>query len=589
MSGGGFAAGFALAATACAALAIVALYLRHRRGQRRVVPSLVVWHRLGGTASGARARLRWWISLTAALAVCALVGAAVAPGLRDATPADERMLVIDTSVTMHARTSTGEPRVTRAIRLATQSLRELPAGARVQLADTTGQLPPRGWLAREDALAALEHFAPVPVARSAVWPADVANGRAMLFTDGVSPLAHDAAVQVVSAFEPADNAGIVSFEMRTTPAAPDRREAVLRVANGSLRVREIDVTLESGSHRSARRLSVPAGATVAEDFDVSGFGEGVLTARIAMPDDALAADDFAFAHLPSATALSVLLVTRGRPDLRIALALLPGVSVRETDPAGYEREGPGDASVVVLDAFEPRVPPAVPVLAFGSPRLAAGGTWVWPGRPEGVSGRHALVTALAWGDVRVDRTPRWSAGDDALVRGSLAHDVTLIGETAATPARIDVAFRLEDSNLSGQGRFPAFLSAALERLAAARTPTVSRPGTVVVEGDGPESVRRVDSGADVALFRTTAGLAFVAQGPGVFMLEGGGGHRTVVVAPPAVPATFVNATALPPGGVPPTRRAVARTGFEPWRALCLGGAAVLLLLEAFAFARRRTE
>ena len=592
MNGSGASAGLALAAAACAALAIVALYLRHRRGRRQVVPSLVVWHRLAGTAVGARVRYRWWLSLAVALAVCALVGAAVAPGMRDATPAEDRTFVIDTSVSMHTRTSTGETRVTRAIRLAAQAVRELPGEAQVRIADTTGQLPPRGWLAREEALSALEAFGPMPVARPATWPVVSASERAVLFTDGVAPLTHDATVHVASVFEPADNAGIVSFETRTVStlsAAPERREAVLRVANGSLRLREVDVVLEAGAHRSARRISVPAGATVAEDFDLSGFGEGVVAARIAMPGDALPADDRAFAHLPSSTARVVLLVTRGRQDLRTALALLPGVSVRETDPAGYERTGAGDASAVVLDAFEPQVPPPVPVLAFGSPRLSAGDAWIRPGRPEGVPGRNALVSALAWGDVRIDRTPRWNARDAALVRASLARDVALIGETAATPRRIDVAFRLEDSNLLAQGRFPAFLAAALDWLTAATSPTVSRPGTVVIDGDGPVHVRHGDSGADVASFRTPSGPAFVAQAPGVFTVERGGARRTLVVVPSAMPTTFVNATTLAAGRVPPMRGAFTPASIEPWRALCLGGAAALLLLEAFAFARRRTE
>lgn len=589
MNGNGSTAGLALAGAACAALAIVALYLRHRRGRHQVVPSLVVWRRLAGTARGAHVRTRWWVSLAVALAVCALVGAAVAPGMRDATPAEDRTFVIDTSMSMHTRTSTGEPRVARAIRLAMEAMRELPAGARVRVADTTGQLPPRGWMSPEEALPALEAFVPRPVARPAVWPAGSTSERAMLFTDGVAPLNHDATVHVASVFEPADNAGIVSFETRTLSAAPGRRQAVLRVANGSLRAREVDVVLEAGAHRSTRRISVPAGATVAEDFDLSGFGEGVVTARVAMSGDALPADDRAFANLPSSTARAVLLVTRGRPDLRTALALLPGVSVRETDPAGYARTGPGDASAVVLDAFEPQVPPPVPVLAFGSPRLSAGGASIRPGRPEGVPGRSALVSALVWGDVRIDRTPRWNARDAALVRASLARDVALIGETAATPRRIDVAFRLEDSNLLAQGRFPAFLAAALDWLTAATSPTVSLPGTVVIDGDGPVHVRHGDSGADVASFRTPSGPAFVAQAPGVFTVERDGARRTLVVVPSAMPTTFVNATTLAVGGAPPMRDAFTPTSIEPWRALCLGGAAALLLLEAFAFARRRTE
>jgi len=581
-------AGIAFAAAVLAALAILASYLRSRRGSRHVVSSLVVWHRLAHAAAGTRARARWWRSLATALAVCGLVGAAVSPVGDGATPADDRTLVIDTSLSMHTRTATGETRVARAIRAAAEAIRDRPAGARSRLLDTTGQMPPRGWLTRDDALRTLADFAPVPVDRGANWPVGAGRERALYFTDGVGPQAPDAAVAVLSVFEPADNAGIVSFETVADPVTPSHREAALTLANGSPRAREVEVVLEAGTRRLNRRVRVPAESTHSERFDVSDLPGGVIAARIATAGDALAADDRAFAFLPDAAAREVLIVTSGRPELRMALALLPGVVVRETDPAAFERDGPGGASVVVLDGYEPEVAPAVPVLAFGSPRLAAEVAPMRPGRPEGVRGEDPIVTALAWGDVRVDIAPNWNAGAATLVRAARDERLTLVAETAASPPRVDVAFRLDDSNLAQQGRFPALLAAALTRLEAGTRAATHPTGVVVVGGAGSSRVHDTATGAEVSLFETHRGSAFIADGPGAYLAERAGARAPLIVMPQSSSAAFVNRTILSPGAPPRPAGAFALPS-DAWRAGCLALAVVVLVIEAVAFARGRTE
>jgi hypothetical protein len=93
---------------AAAAAAAAALFAIRPRPPRRVISSLLVWHRVLGDRP-ARSwwdRLRWLASLVLTVLIAALLAAAVAqPVPGSARAADRVLIVLDSSWTMRARTA----------------------------------------------------------------------------------------------------------------------------------------------------------------------------------------------------------------------------------------------------------------------------------------------------------------------------------------------------------------------------------------------------------------------------------------------------------------------------------------------------
>lgn len=594
---------FSPSATALAGFAgvvcfgIVALYLFGRRGRRLTVPSLVIWQRLGDTSPAARWRVRWWASLALALVAGTLTLAAMIPSTLFApVPTEDWLLIIDTTASMHARTADGRSRVEHAKALAAQRLGGAPPGTRAMLVDTTSQYRRRAWEPARTVLADIDGFVSRPLARRGSMPVPPPSAlprRTILFTDGVAPLAPGIDVERVGVFQPSDNVGVLSLAVRSPPGEPARAEAVLRIVNGSAVMKTIDVSIGAGGTRLTRRIVAAAEAERAESFDVSSLPSGPIEAVVSAEGDAFSFDDRAYAVLPEREPLPVMLVTASGTRLETALRLLPGITLRVVDPARFEREGPGDAALLVLDAVGTAPDARVPSIVFGG--SADGGAPVTdlPGPVAVLRPREAIASGVAWGDVHVTRGRATRAGPGTIVAAAHDRSIELVGFAAATsntPARLDIRFRLEDSNLATQGRFPAFLGAAIERFDLRPGPALHAPGLVTLGAD-PSSVVRHADGIAVPVIATDEGFAFHAETAGIYTLDDSGGRRHVVVSHAEAAISLINRSPFAPMAVRDDviapRANPADTG--AWQTVCLLLAIGLLVVEAIAFTRRHTE
>src|SRR5918911_1185769 len=113
------------------------------------------------------------------------------------------------------------------------------------------------------------------------------------------------------------------------------------------------VALAPGSSTVIARTRLP-GAVVA------------MRAHLIGGDD-LAADDRAWAVVPTPAPRRVLLVTPGNPFLPLALSLVPGVHVDTVTPDLYTSARARGADLVVFDTWLPSRLPAAAVLAVGPP------------------------------------------------------------------------------------------------------------------------------------------------------------------------------------------------------------------------------
>ncbi len=148
------------------------------------------------------------------------------------------------------------------------------------------------------------------------------------------------------------NAGIVAVDCRRNPAGDRKLEMLVSVRNYTRAVRRSTVTIsDSGNVIDAHEVSLPAGAEVADVFELP---EPAAVSRLEVrldPDDDLAADNRAYAVVAPFKPLKVLLVTEGNPYLEAALKVDPSVDLSRVKLAGFP--GPAGYDAVVFDGAAP--------------------------------------------------------------------------------------------------------------------------------------------------------------------------------------------------------------------------------------------
>jgi hypothetical protein len=191
-----------------------------------------------------------------------------------------------------------------------------------------------------------------------------------------------------------------------------------------------------------------------------------LNARLG---DDLADDDTAYAILPAAGGVRVLLVSAGDPPLEKVLGLLPGVEVDEASPSSYAGFGAVSGyDVYVLDGVDPIAGRPIP-----------GGAFIWGGAdPQFTTagGGDTSVPVVDWD--RSQPVMRFDDLSDTLLRapawGSVGAWSPLIedsqGIVAAaiengTQRQVRVSFTPQSSGFSTQAAFPIFVSNAITWLA----------------------------------------------------------------------------------------------------------------------------
>lgn len=588
-----FAPQAAWALLAAVATVIVALYLLRPRPRRMVVASTLIWRKLGAARRWQSERGRWWLSLLLSL----VIGLGIALAMtRPEVPrlggeARNLVLLLDDAPSMGARTADGRTRWERAAASARRLVLEAAPGSEFLVLDTMGRGGASGFVGRNAANAAIDALLPAlsGTARLPPLPETPDPHRVVVFvTDGVNPLPVGPSVRVESVFESADNAAITAFQTRPMPGDPTRYQALVQVFNASAADKRVELHLDGLGFSSNRELQVAAGETVHAAIDVSRFAAGVLRARVVTPGDAFAPDDFAYAVVPVHSSRTVLLVTAGNPRLEESLRLLPGVRLTVQRPSEYRASRAYDACV--FDRFAPRQAPEVGSLFF-HPR----GTRRDAVRPVITrwNADHPLGAGLPWQDVRVERAALMRPPADAatavpIVLAKSSEEGVLVSATTKFPRRVDVAFRLDDSNLALQGGFPVFLGLALDWIAP-KSDVLERPvGTVEVAS--PAARVLTQAGVEIKTIATESGAVFESEAPDVFTVSSPEGEYQIVTVRQDLAFSDINRSPFARGAAPHEAdgtRAPARWPID-LSALLLALVAVLLPVEWIGYCRRAT-
>jgi hypothetical protein len=564
---------------------IAALFFIKPRHPRVLVGSLVLWQRVleEHRPDSLLERLRRLLSLLLALAIALSVAFALGqPVARGAGDGPERLTaVLDTSVSMLARTADGRTRWEHAIEEARRRIADAGATARFTLVETSGGMPPVRAESRAEALEALDDFT---VGRGAGRvPALDTTERVVVFTDGVSVADAPRGVELVSVFEPAVNVGVTAFEVRAIPARSLSHEVFVEVTNASLEPVDTTVSIDVGDRRALREaLALRAGATHRRSVQLPPGIGGVLRAYLTTAGDGFPLDDEAFAYVTERPRLRVGLVSPGSPALEAVLEAAPRVELTRLAPQDYA--GREDLDAYVFDRIAPAEAPARPSLLVAPPARP------WLGQPESTltaatitstDASHPLLDHVNLHDVHIDRA-RTLAGEgwSPLARAGTAPVIA----TRETPLRVVViGFALDESDLPMQVAFPMLVANAVSWLSADDLVSGQPLGPTRVPWE--QVTVTTHDGRDVPTRGILHGRVFDASAPGIYVARAGALTRRIAANLASASLSSVNDSSLPPR--PPASSLVAGLVADYWKWL-LAGALLLAALEWWTYHRRVT-
>ncbi len=394
----------ALAALA-AAPPLVLLYFLKLKRQEIEISSTLLWRqavedlRVNSPFQKLRNNLLLWLQL----AIIALAALALAEptGTRVASDIDNSIvLLIDSSASMSSVEQDGRSRLAIAREDALQIVGSMTANDRAMVIALADRAAVRATFTsnKETLREAIRSITPtdsagslaeavrlaeahvVPLGEDEGATADAPLADFLLFTDGRLADLSDVAIrrgrlQVIPIGATDDNVGIVAIDARRHHERPEHVTVLGRVRNFSSKPVETDISLwVNGVMEGVRPLSMPplgeADQLAAmetpwmaeEDNEAAVAFEFVAPAEVEVElrlhrQDALAADNRAFAVVPPPRALQVLLVTPGNRYLRDLVEAMPIGTLDVWTPAEYEQaedarlveEGRSRYDVIILD------------------------------------------------------------------------------------------------------------------------------------------------------------------------------------------------------------------------------------------------
>jgi hypothetical protein len=602
-----------LALAALAALPIiVALHLLRPRPRRVSVASTWLWrealrerHRGLGLERLLRDLSLVLLLLFALVAALALAGPS---WLVPAGEAGDTVLVLDVSASMQARDG-ATTRFQRARAEARAVIDALAPGARLLIMSSARQ--PRLLSALESDREALRR------ALDAIEPTDEAGrprealelalallrsseqGRVLFVTDGAfdpEQVPRSPRVTLVPVGGPARNVAVTRFAVRALPGEAGAFEALVGLRSDLPEALEVPLTLRlDGREPLTRRVRLAPGAVRTVVLPLQGLTGGRVRASVAV-DDALAADDAAFAVLPAPQRRRVLLVGSGGFYLERALTALPDVDLVRR--AQLPDEGLARAArrhdVVVLDRVAaPALPPGNWLLVDSVPPglpFSAAGTVSSPAITG--QGPSALLAGVDLAAVRVAASRRVirSPGVPGLQRLFWSPDTDLALAWIGGPRRVVwLGFDPAQSTFPLQAAFPLFVARAVDWL--------SPPGSAAGGGGAPlpagEAVRipAPEGGADLVMrLPSGEGRTHRLEGEGLrfedtsragiyaYTVNGIARHFAVNLTDPQESDLSARGLRAGTGAKAPAVGATARTPRPLWPPLATA-ALVLLLLE----------
>ena len=612
MTFGAMAAWQAWLLLAAAGAIAAGVFLIKLRPPRTIVPSLLLWQRVLDVSRELTLweRIRRAVSLAATVLIAVALALAVTRPGRSGGGAEvtrgRLLIVLDSSVSMQARTPTGETRWERAVaearRLATGA-----SGGETALATTADGLvegPTTDLTLIETALDRLE---PGSSDRGA-WPRLAGATAVHFITDGAAPRALDNATIVHSVFEPAPNVAITAFEVRPSLSSESAGDAYLELANYAPAAQKLRLRLTRGSASIFdSEFDVGPSEMLRQVVPIARGGDPALRARVDARDNALDADDAAVVWVDRAQPLGITVVGSNTAWLKEALSRDPDVRATFIEPSAWSDEKARTTAedALIYDRWAPPAPPARPALLFApppsTPWLLAGGATEAAARtlrPSDdevkprweVPGDHRVVEGVDPFTLTIDRARTYSAPSLVPVARS-TRGTPLVSVSESPQSRLVlVAFGAGESNLASAPAFPVLIGNALEWL----TRPYSRPGSGHAAGGSHRpglmsfetSVARVGGpdGGEVPLARIGDSATAMLRAPGLYTIEGGGARSRV-----AVNVGDPQLSNLMRG--PASTRALTVTAGgsgRPWWVYCVLAAFVLVFAEWWTWQRRIT-
>ena len=562
--------------------AAVWLFFLKVRPPRVGVPSLLLWQRVldDRREQTLWERIRRAVSLAVTIIVAGLLALAVTrPGPRVGASSRGRLLiVVDSSWSMLARTSTGETRWDRAKRQA-RALAASAGGDDIALATTAGGLVegPTADVALIET--AIDQIVPLGGEHDA-WPRVAGTDAVHFITDGAVNRGVDAGVVIHSVYESAPNVAVVAFEVRPATTATDAAQAYLELANYDSQSQTVRYTLTRGTAVVLdTSVDLAAGVVGRQIVPLPAQGDPRLRIRVNAPRNSLRIDDEAVAWMNGTETLDVAVVSESPGPLALLLRADPAISPTFLTPGSYR---PGKDDVVIFDRWLPAAPPSRPALVIAPPAAPWIGT---PMPPEAAPrwttvGPHPILAGLDPLTVDIKRA---HAYDGPLT--PIAHSgrgTPLVSVLDAPDRRaVVLGFTFADSNLAFSRAFPILIGNALEWLArpvfGAR-----KPGPVAL----PSSTTKVTSatGASAPIVRAGDRVIATLAEPGLYLVEAAGSRGVVTVNVGDPEISNLMRTHLPPSVATAAPAGAGRS----WWVHAVAAAFLLALVEWWTWQRRIT-
>lgn len=576
---GWLVAGLAAGAVA-AASAIFFMKVRH---PRVLVPSLLLWRRVLDEDRDVSfwEKVRKAVSYAIAVLVPLLIVLALGRPERAGAGgvAGPLTIVIDSSLSMLAERPDGRTRW----EAATARALALAGDDEVTILTTADGIVGGPTSDRETLRQALEDVAP---SEPGPFPANVGlqNGQTIFITDGVARYDVPADVRVESVFSAADNAAITAFDIRRDFRNAGRYEAYVEIANYAEAPRAVTLIVDVGSRRIyEQQVQLAADEIVRQSLPFEAGDGGVVRARLDGADDALAADDEAFAWVASARPDAVTLVTRRNPPLEELLAIDAAVTVTRIEPEQYRESGDG---LVIFDRWAPQSAPRRPAILLAPPPVpwlglagAAERNATW----SRADATHTAVRGIDGRTLRIDEAGDYALeGWTPLAFSGNGTPLVAVRESGGVSYAL-VTFDLTRGNIANDPAFPVLVGDLLAWFEGEAPVRVVAPGAVRLPSDVSELRRHGARAGSIGLRRLGDVTIADLREPGVYVAERPAGQLAIAVNAGTRAWSNVRATSLASGDVDAAPRATS--GLWMW---LVAFALVVFAAEFYTWNRRIT-
>ena len=604
---------------------IVLLYLLKLKRRALPVSTLMFWQRvlLQNRRRAFFQKLRQLLSLLLHLLIFALILAALARPTFDRLVREgaSTVLIVDTRARMQA-VEGGESRFERALKLAAGYARQASAQRQMAVlsvnAASTVAAPftddEKPLVEALDTLSVTDAggdlAAAVRLARD-LLASRKGERRIVVFTDR-APAENLPEIEYVATGSSHDNVAITRLAARPLLNSPQTSEVLLELRNFGASTARGNVEIShDGRLLDVKPFEIAPGGRKLDIFPsvprTGSSARGWLTARIDTPD-ALAADNTAYAVLPSPPTRRVLLVSKGNWFLEKLLAADHGLKFELLSPESYTPALAKKFDVVILDNCTVRkfdgASETPSFLFLRQTPFSAGPEIIEQPLVTDLDASHPALRLVSLQNVTVVRAAtlaRPADGDgwkwQAPIR-AFDHPLLIVGErrTPAGARRVAaLAFDVAESDLPLRVAFPLLISNTLQWLAgdAAETPRAFTAGETIPLGAGetvwtvPQTKFIRDARPEPA--QLTSGF-FQPLASGFYLLQQPGSARWIAVNTFSEVESDLRSDSIP-GGPAPGLRPIALPalgGWPLWRYLALAAFA-LFAFEWWLYHRRRTE